>query len=510
MVKASESYVVIDTFVEEEGHELDVNDVMADHGATLGQLFTVCRQWTPKVQSKIGDIVNEFLCRGASPNDRDALTGDTLLHFTCKAGAVGLGCEREAAMAVKRLLDSGASPNAQSKWTGLTPVHTAAMFGFEQGLKLMLDGARRVQCNAKASSYDAQTPLHLAVQGRHMGCIALLLNHGASRTQQDDAGKTPYDYALEAQRNAKGQAERDDVASVCRLLREQPDTASSSSSAAAASSSSSRASATTSGSVRRGSRGSVAARASVATIEVGDRVTISGQRVGTVLYRGLVDFKPGRWLGIELDSPQGKHDGTVQGKTYFTCPDGHGVFVLADTASLLTKGPKNTTSAATTSSKGGKRATHATTTAGTTKPTTSATATAGASSSSSTASHVPSTPRRQQRGAGSTGASPSSRIPSRSPKGAGKSPRGRVSSGSGKVGVGSRVTVNGKRGHIRFIGDTEFADGMWLGVELSEPAGKNDGTVQGKRYFTAKHDHGLFVRPTRATVHGVTVDKLLA
>ena len=39
-----------------------------------------------------------------------------------------------------------------------------------------------------------------------------------------------------------------------------------------------------------------------------------------------------------------------------------------------------------------------------------------------------------------------------------------------------------------------FAPGKWIGVELSEEKGKNNGSVQGKAYFTCPDRHGLFVR----------------
>jgi dynactin complex subunit len=39
-----------------------------------------------------------------------------------------------------------------------------------------------------------------------------------------------------------------------------------------------------------------------------------------VRYVGVVADKPGRWLGVEWDDPvRGKHDGTHDGVTYFTC-----------------------------------------------------------------------------------------------------------------------------------------------------------------------------------------------
>ena len=39
---------------------------------------------------------------------------------------------------------------------------------------------------------------------------------------------------------------------------------------------------------------------------------------------------------------------------------------------------------------------------------------------------------------------------------------------------------------MRFLGTTDFAEGDWVGVELEEAQGKNDGVVQDRRYFTCK------------------------
>ena len=62
---------------------------------------------------------------------------------------------------------------------------------------------------------------------------------------------------------------------------------------------------------------------------------------------------------------------------------------------------------------------------------------------------------------------------------------------------------------VRYIGGVEFADGCWLGLELKTAAGKNDGSVQGKQYFTCKPAHGVMVRPSRVSVKGINGTKLL-
>uniref|UniRef100_A0A6Q2WZM4 Kinesin family member 13A n=1 Tax=Esox lucius TaxID=8010 RepID=A0A6Q2WZM4_ESOLU len=61
-----------------------------------------------------------------------------------------------------------------------------------------------------------------------------------------------------------------------------------------------------------------------------------GKRSGTVHYVGGVEFAKGIWVGVQLDLAVGKHNGTVQGRVYFRCPPGHGVFVKP---SRLSRGP---------------------------------------------------------------------------------------------------------------------------------------------------------------------------
>ncbi|KAJ7988875.1 hypothetical protein DPEC_G00313730 [Dallia pectoralis] len=74
--------------------------------------------------------------------------------------------------------------------------------------------------------------------------------------------------------------------------------------------------------------------------------------------------------------------------------------------------------------------------------------------------------------------------------------------GSRPAKVGSLVEVIGKghRGTVAYIGATLFATGKWVGVILDEAKGKNDGTVQGKRYFTCQENQGIFVRQSQIQV----------
>ncbi|XP_021378666.1 dynactin subunit 1-like isoform X2 [Mizuhopecten yessoensis] len=63
-------------------------------------------------------------------------------------------------------------------------------------------------------------------------------------------------------------------------------------------------------------------------LKIGTRVEVIGKGViGAVAYIGTTLFSSGKWIGVILDDAKGKNNGVVQGKTYFTCDDNHGIFV---------------------------------------------------------------------------------------------------------------------------------------------------------------------------------------
>lgn len=73
--------------------------------------------------------------------------------------------------------------------------------------------------------------------------------------------------------------------------------------------------------------------------------------------------------------------------------------------------------------------------------------------------------------------------------------------------VGDRIWINGiKPGYIQYIGETKFASGEWAGVVLDDFSGKNDGSVNGVRYFQCEPKRGIFARLHRLSRYPITAD----
>ena len=62
---------------------------------------------------------------------------------------------------------------------------------------------------------------------------------------------------------------------------------------------------------------------------VGDTVDFLGMKA-TIRYLGDYHLKPGKWVGLELDKPKGKNNGTIRGKEYFACEPNYGLFISHD------------------------------------------------------------------------------------------------------------------------------------------------------------------------------------
>ncbi|CAF0914964.1 unnamed protein product [Rotaria sp. Silwood1] len=74
-----------------------------------------------------------------------------------------------------------------------------------------------------------------------------------------------------------------------------------------------------------------------------------------------------------------------------------------------------------------------------------------------------------------------------------------------KINVNDRCEVTvptqpTKRGTVMFKGEVHFKPGVWVGIRYDEPLGKNNGSVEGKKYFECPDKYGAFVRPSAVTV----------
>ncbi|EPZ35138.1 CAP Gly-rich domain-containing protein [Rozella allomycis CSF55] len=80
--------------------------------------------------------------------------------------------------------------------------------------------------------------------------------------------------------------------------------------------------------------------------QIGDFVAIDSTKRGFVRYVGPTKFRPGIWVGVELEGDYGKNDGSVDGYsflsffnriTYFDCPKNKGLFLQPSKLFLLKK-----------------------------------------------------------------------------------------------------------------------------------------------------------------------------
>ncbi|XP_050305164.1 restin homolog isoform X3 [Anthonomus grandis grandis] len=214
---------------------------------------------------------------------------------------------------------------------------------------------------------------------------------------------------------------------------------------------------------------------------IGEKVWVGGTKPGHIAFIGETQFAPGEWAGIALDEPIGKNDGSVGGIRYFMCEPKKGVF---SRLTRLTRVPLVQDH--------------------------------GGSGDTFTSPHNGSIRKSPAYTPSPTETNRSILKSPMSVSGSNQS----LSSAHVDYKIGDRVIIKSSQGSkvgtVRFMGTTEFAPGEWVGVELDEPRGKNDGSVNGTRYFECQPNFGLFspvakvskspskVRPSQCQVHSPT------
>ncbi|XP_054678137.1 CAP-Gly domain-containing linker protein 4 isoform X3 [Grus americana] len=487
-------------------------EILFNPKTSVSELFAILRQWVPQVQQNIDVIGNEIIKRGCNVNDRDGLTDMTLLHYTCKSGAHGIGDVETAVKFATQLIDLGADSSLRSRWTNMNALHYAAYFDVPELISVILKNAKPKDVDATCSDFDFGTALHIAAFNLCTGAVKCLLEHGANPAFRNDKGQIPADVVpdpvdmplemADAAASAKEikQILLDAVPLSCDISKAMIP-----------------------------NYDHVTGKAMLLSLglKLGDRVVIAGQKVGTLRFCGTTEFASGQWAGIELDEPEGKNNGSVGKVQYFKCAPKRGIFAPLSKISKASDHKKSSVRSSSTRSlplvkskkidvthitskvnsglnsakkDSASEANFMTANRGKTVPAKDGFPGYSSSSSSTTSLEGKQNYSKKQNSTSSNKKAVTrvSSVSSKISAGLYSSPATRKNPFDGEIQVGDRVLVVGQRtGTVRFCGTTKFAPGFWCGIELDKPHGKNDGSVGGVQYFRCLPRYGIFAPPSR-------------
>uniref|UniRef100_A0A452FT19 CAP-Gly domain containing linker protein family member 4 n=1 Tax=Capra hircus TaxID=9925 RepID=A0A452FT19_CAPHI len=494
-------------------NDTSCQEILFDPKTSVSELFAILRQWVPQVQQNIDVIGNEILKRGCNVNDRDGLTDMTLLHYTCKSGAHGIGDVDTAVKFATQLIDLGADVSLRSRWTNMNALHYAAYFDVPELIRVILKTSKPKDVDATCSDFNFGTALHIAAYNLCAGTVKCLLEHGANPAFRNDKGQIPADVVPDP---VEMPLEMADAAATAKEIKQMLLDA-----------------APLSYDLSKPllpNYDRVTSKAMLTSLglKLGDRVVIAGQKVGTLRFCGTTEFASGQWAGIELDEPEGKNNGSVGKVQYFKCAPKYGIFAPL---SKISKAKDRRKNIAHTSTKAGPLirsqkidVAHVTSKVNTGRSNQNVrylvlilihgipyiasdflfiplVGSISSSSSISSLEHKQSLSKKlNARGNNKKTMSKSPSLSSRASAGLNSSAASVANSGrcEGDLRIGDRVLVAGQRiGAIKFFGTTSFAPGYWYGIELEKPHGKNDGSVGGVQYFSCSPRYGIFAPPSR-------------
>ncbi|KAH0622633.1 hypothetical protein JD844_025105 [Phrynosoma platyrhinos] len=486
-------------------------EILFSPETSVSELFAILRQWVPQVQQNIDVIGNEIIKRGCNVNDRDGLTDMTLLHYTCKSGAHGIGDVETAAKFASQLIDLGADINLRSRWTNMNALHYAAYFDVPELITVILKNSKPKEADelddvdATCSDFDFGTALHIAAFNLCTGAVKRLLEHGANPAFRNDKGQTPADVVpdpvdmplemADAAASAKEikQMLLDAVPLSCDISK-----------------------------AMLPNFDNVTGKDMLGTLglKLGDQVVIAGQkrqsRAGGQITPSSVSAPPAT-TGPSTDTGKQSSKPTTPVVCIGTESEGEvGDPPTLTPHSLLPTPPRATVSTAQhhlTSGSEGRR--HCTDSESEGRCSVPPSELVGERSTDAWLTKFPELIFDRESGSyllkvepeylGQLQSRPSSisrcrnRIsmspsppryrtskrrhsPSPSPARSDSRPRDRPAQNQASSLVGT----------LRFCGTTEFASGQWAGIELNEPEGKNNGTVAKVQYFKCAPKHGIF------------------
>ncbi|XP_061331362.1 CAP-Gly domain-containing linker protein 4 isoform X3 [Pezoporus flaviventris] len=409
-------------------------EILFNPKTSVSELFAILRQWVPQVQQNIDIIGNEIIKRGCNVNDRDGLTDMTLLHYTCKSGAHGIGDVETAVKFATQLIDLGADSSLRSRWTNMNALHYAAYFDVPELISVILKKAKPKDVDATCSDFDFGTALHIAAFNLCTGAVKCLLEHGANPAFRVGTlrfcGTTEFasgqwagielDEPEGKNNGSVGKVQYFKCAPKHGIFAP----------------------------LSKISKASDHRRSSLRSSSVRSSPLVKSKKIDVTHITSKVNS------GLNMVKKEGALESNFmtphRGKPV-PAKDGFPGYTSSSSSTTSLEGKRNSSKKRNLTGSSKKAVTRV------------------SSASSKISAGFYSSPATRKN-----------------------------AFGEGEIQVGDRVLVVGQRtGIVRFCGMTKFAPGFWCGIELDKPHGKNDGSVGGIQYFSCLPRHGIFAPPSR-------------